>query len=167
MVALSSASAWSISPALLILILRFYKIIYHIHPIDLQKLSNLSFKLDNGRLLIWLVKTYYKMCFKPLVWGQKAWLWSGLSRHHLLAGSSGSASWKPGGQDTCFQIRAGDQYSSACRTSQSSKFFLWILEYWLSPDIGRTYSALGSYSAQILMNSSRWWAPRMELSLVR
>ena len=31
----------------------------------------------------------------------------------------------------------------------------------------RTHSALGSYSAQILMNSSRWWAPRMEESRVR
>ena len=39
-------------------------IISYLHPIDLQKLSNLSFKLDNGRLLIWLVKTYYKNVFQ-------------------------------------------------------------------------------------------------------
>ena len=30
-----------------------------------------------------------------------------------------------------------------------------------------TYHAAGSYSAQTLMNSSRWWGPRMEESLVR
>lgn len=31
----------------------------------------------------------------------------------------------------------------------------------------RTYHAAGSYSAQTRMNSSRWWGPRMEESLVR
>ena len=62
---------------------------------------------------------------RPRVWGQKALLWSGLFRHRLLAGSSGSVSWRPGGQDTCFQSQEEDQCSSACHTSQSSKYGLW------------------------------------------
>lgn len=30
-----------------------------------------------------------------------------------------------------------------------------------------TYVALGSYSAHILTNSSKWWAPKMDESLVK